>query len=254
MPRSPLARKEAGLAYALLLPALAVVLSIVLLPVLANFWISFKAVELSDLRPPKPIVKLQLRQWPKNHGDPLVIRYSLRNSSQKLPVNNILSRQKLPAGMLVQELDSKCVFSNNELRCEFDHWPAGYREKIQNVFITDDTFITSKKTFKQSNIEISGEAENILTSFQFTLKNYIKIFTNPEFFFVLKTTFLYTLLGTLGSLFLGLFAAQLLNQHFAGRNFSGGFFSFLMYHQSLQWHSPGFCCLILFQEPSIPCS
>ena len=171
MPRSPLARKEAGLAYALLLPALAVVLSIVLLPVLANFWISFKAVELSDLRPPKPIVKLQLRQWPKNHGDPLVIRYSLRNSSQKLPVNNILSRQKLPPGMLVQELDSRCVFSNNELRCEFDHWPAGYREKIQNVFITDDTFITSKKTFKQSNIQISGEAENILTSFQFTLKN-----------------------------------------------------------------------------------
>ena len=172
MPRSPLARKEAGLAYALLLPALAVVLSIVLLPVLANFWISFKAVELSDLRPPKPIVKLQLRQWPKNHGDPLVIRYSLRNSSQKLPVNNILSRQKLSAGILVQELDSRCVFSNNELRCEFDHWPAGYREKIQNVFITDDTFITSKKTFKQSDIEISGEAENILTSFQFTLKKY----------------------------------------------------------------------------------
>jgi ABC-type sugar transport systems, permease components len=103
--------------------------------------------------------------------------------------------------------------------CEFDHWPAGYREKIQNVFITDDTFITSKKTFKQSNIQISGEAENILTSFQFTLKNYIKIFTNPEFFFVLKTTFLYTLLGTLGSLFLGLFAAQLLNQNFAGRGF-----------------------------------
>ena len=226
MPRSPLARKEAGLAYALLLPALAVVLSIVLLPVLANFWISFKAVELSDLRPPKPIVKLQLRQWPKNHGDPLVIRYSLRNSSQKLPVNNILSRQKLPAGMLVQELDSRCVFSNKELRCEFDHWPAGYREKIQNVFITDDTFTTSKKTFKQSNIEISGEAENILTSFQFTLKNYIKIFTNPEFFFVLKTTFLYTLLGTLGSLFLGLFAAQLLNQHFAGRGFLRGLFLF----------------------------
>jgi len=50
MPRSPLARKEAGLAYALLLPALAVVISIVLMPVLANFWISSKAVELSDLR------------------------------------------------------------------------------------------------------------------------------------------------------------------------------------------------------------
>lgn len=161
MPRSPLARKEAGLAYALLLPALAVVLSIVLLPVLANFWISFKAVELSDLRPPKPIVKLQLRQWPKNHGDPLVIRYSLRNSSQKLPVNNILSRQKLPAGMLVQELDSRCVFSNNELRCEFDHWPA---DTVKKFKMYSSPMILSQPRKRLSNKAISKFQEKPKTS------------------------------------------------------------------------------------------
>ena len=40
MSHSPLARSEAGLAYAFLLPPLAVVISIVLVPGLANFWIS----------------------------------------------------------------------------------------------------------------------------------------------------------------------------------------------------------------------
>ena len=100
MSHSTLARREAGLAYAFLLPPLAVVLSIVILPVLANLWISFKAVELSDLRPPKPIVNLQISQWPKNQGEPLVFHYRLRNSSQKTHLNNILIRHQLPDGIL----------------------------------------------------------------------------------------------------------------------------------------------------------
>lgn len=226
MSHSTLARREAGLAYAFLLPPLAVVLSIVILPVLANLWISFKAVELSDLRPPKPIVKLQISQWPKNQGEKLVFNYRLRNSSQKTHLNNILIRHQLPDGILVHVTDKRCTFSLNEIRCFFDNWPAQYRDKIQQNFIINEEFTTSKKNFKKSIIQVSADADNILTNFQFTLKNYKKIFTNPEFFFVLKTTFLYTFLGTLGSLFLGLFAAQLLNQHFAGRGFLRGLFLF----------------------------
>ena len=226
MSHSPLAKSEARLAYAFLLPPLAVVLSIVLVPVMANFWISFKDVELSDLRPPKPIVKLQISQWPKNHGELLVFHYKLRNSSKKTPLNNIFIRHQLPDGMLVHVTDKRCTFSVNEIRCIFDNWPGQYRGKIQQKFIINEGFTTSKKNFKKSIIQVSADTDNILTNFQFTLKNYIKIFTNPEFFFVLKTTFLYTLLGTLGSLFLGLFAAQLLNQHFAGRGFLRGLFLF----------------------------
>tara|TARA_B100000945_G_scaffold194793_1_gene156484 strand:+ start:432 stop:1688 length:1257 start_codon:yes stop_codon:yes gene_type:complete len=221
-----MARSEAGLAYAFLLPPLAVVLSIVLVPVLANFWISFKDVELSDLRPPKPIVKLQIIKWPKNKGELLVFNYRLRNSSQKTPLENILIRHQLPNGMLALITDKRCTFSVNELRCVFDNWPAQYRDNIQQKFIINEAFTISKNNFKKNLIQVSAEADNILTNFQFTLKNYIKIFTNPEFFFVLKTTFLYTLLGTLGSLFLGLFAAQLLNQHFKGRGFLRGLLLF----------------------------
>ena len=135
MSHSTLARREAALAYAFLLPPLAVVLSIVILPVLANLWISFKAVELSDLRPPKPIVKLQISQWPKNQGEKLVFNYRLRNSSQKTHLNNILIRHQLPDGILVHVTDKRCTFSLNEIRCFFDNWPAQYRDKIQQKFI-----------------------------------------------------------------------------------------------------------------------
>ena len=226
MSHSPQSKSEARLAYAFLLPPLAVVFSIVLVPVLANFWISFKEVELSDLRPPKPIVKLQVSKWPKKQGDSFVFSYRLRNSSQKFPLENILILHQLPDGVRVHKTDSRCTFSLNELRCVFDSWPAQYREKIQQKFIVDKAFTTSKKNFKKIKIEVSADADNMLTNFQFTLKNYIKIFTNPEFFLVLKTTFLYTFLGTLGSLFLGLSAAQLLNQNFAGRGFLRGLFLF----------------------------
>ena len=226
MSHSPQAKSEARLAYAFLLPTLLVVFSIVLVPVIANFWISFKTVELSDLRPPKPIVKIQVSKWPKKQGDSFVFRYRIRNSSQKFPLKNILIRHQLPDGMLVQETDSRCSLLVNELRCVFDNWPAKYREKILHKFIIDKAFKTSKKNFKNSVIRVSADTDNILTNFNFTLKNYVKIFTNPEFFFVLKTTFLYTLLGTLGSLFLGLFAAQLLNQQFTGRGFLRGLFLF----------------------------
>ena len=45
-----LARREKRLAYSLLLPTFALVLAVILLPLLANFWISFKPVTLADLR------------------------------------------------------------------------------------------------------------------------------------------------------------------------------------------------------------
>ncbi len=50
----PMQRREARLAYGMLLPTFAIVVVIVLVPLLANFWVSFKPVQLADLRPPTP--------------------------------------------------------------------------------------------------------------------------------------------------------------------------------------------------------
>ena len=51
-----MARREMRLAYGMLLPTFVIVFGIVLVPLLANFWISFKPAQLGDLRPPTLIV------------------------------------------------------------------------------------------------------------------------------------------------------------------------------------------------------
>jgi len=58
---SILSIREKKLAYSLILPTIILVLSIVIIPLLANFWISFKPISLGDLRPPKLILKESVR-------------------------------------------------------------------------------------------------------------------------------------------------------------------------------------------------
>ena len=57
----PLARREARLAWGMLFPTIAIVSLVVVLPLLAIFWISFKPVQLADLRPPEVVVREDLR-------------------------------------------------------------------------------------------------------------------------------------------------------------------------------------------------
>ena len=58
---SVLFKREKKLAFSLILPTVILVLSIVIVPLFANFWISFKPISLGDLRPPKLILKESLR-------------------------------------------------------------------------------------------------------------------------------------------------------------------------------------------------
>lgn len=60
-----LAKREQRLAYLMLLPTFLIVLGIVLGPLLANFWISFKPVQLADLRAATTLVNEQLRRGQK---------------------------------------------------------------------------------------------------------------------------------------------------------------------------------------------
>ncbi|MFW5641534.1 MAG: sugar ABC transporter permease, partial [Roseicyclus sp.] len=76
--RTPLARAEARLAFGLLAPTLISVALVIVLPLLAIFWISVKPIGLADLRPTAPIVREQVR----GEGADLRVEYRLRNSSQ----------------------------------------------------------------------------------------------------------------------------------------------------------------------------
>ena len=85
----PLARRQARLAWFLLLPTILSVVLVIILPLIAIFWISFKPIALEDLRPASAMVREQLKGKPKQSGDTAIIRYKIRNSSQKDPISGV---------------------------------------------------------------------------------------------------------------------------------------------------------------------
>jgi multiple sugar transport system permease protein len=215
------------LAYTMILPTILIVLSIVLLPLLANFWISFKPVQLGDLRAPSVISNERIRPAPKAAGDEAEISYRLRNSSQKGLISDITLADTLPGGIsVVGELDSRCQLNGVDLRCELGNYEPGQRETLTISVVADQAYIDNPVNPRASKPVIDGTADNILTNSEFTLDNFRKIFSASEFWTVLRVSLYYTVFGTLGALVFGLFAAQLLSTTFPGRGILRGFFLF----------------------------
>ena len=221
-----LARRERRLAYVMLLPTLLIVIGIVLGPLLANFWISFKPVKLGDLRAATPLANEQLRPRPKQAGDEVTLRYRIRNSSQKDPIANVVLRDTLPAGLQVQNLDERCALQGRELECQFGTIEAGGRFRMEMPVTVSQSYLDAGERPRDTKARFTGQSRNVLTSFEFTLENFHKVFSSSEFWNVLKVSLYYTIFGTLGALVLGLFAAQLLNTAFKGRNILRGLFLF----------------------------
>lgn len=219
-------KREANLAYSMLLPTFAIVFSIVLFPLFANFWISFKPVELGDLRPPTPIANERLRGSPEQVGDLVTIEYRLRNSSQEKAIASVRLQDTIPAGLQIRDPDGRCSLNGAQLICELGDWPAGFRERLQFAAEVDTNYLENPVNPRDGKPDMSGEAENILTNLEFTFENFRKVFDANEFWTVLRVTFAYTIFGTLGALVLGLFAAQLLNSSFRGRGILRGLFLF----------------------------
>ena len=221
-----LARRERFLAYRMLLPTFLIVLSIVLLPLLANFWISFKSVELGDLRAARPMFNEQLKPRPKTADQEVVLRYRVRNSSKKEALSNLIFTDELPDGLRLIELPENCSLSALLLRCDIGTIEGGKRLDIEIKAIAEQVYIDNGIRARSSKPVASYETVNILTSFSFTLANFKKIFSADEFWTVLRVSFYYTVFGTLGALVLGLFAAQILNSSFFGRPVLRGLFLF----------------------------
>lgn len=220
-----LARREEHLAWSLLLPTLCAIGLVVILPLMAIFWISFKPIELADLRAPVPIVKEDLRGTLQAIGDEAVLQYRLRNSSQSEFIRNVILRDKWPEGLESLSLDSRCTISDRNLVCTLGDWNGGYREKIQLLVKAGKEFVF-ENSLKSSAPVMTGNAKNILTNFEFTTKNFVRIFDAAEFVNVLLVTFFYTVFGTIGALLVGLFAALLLNKSFKGQSVLRGLYLF----------------------------
>ena len=107
--------QEVRLAYMMLLPPLLIVALIVIFPVVANFWISFKPVELADLRAPEPVARERISL---NEADGTVeVQYRVRNSSTRSAIFGVTMTDALPAGFRLSEGGDGC-------RVTARRWPA----------------------------------------------------------------------------------------------------------------------------------
>lgn len=222
----PLAKREARLAWGLLLPTLLAVTLVVLLPLLAIFWISVKPVELGDLRAPEVVLREDIRGDDDVLGAEATIRYRLRNSSQEQPITGVTIADVIPEGLEVVTLDDRCTLAGQDLTCDLGDWEAGYREELTVPVIVGQAYLDAGLRPQDSDAVTTGQSSNVLTNSTFTLDNFKRIFNGEEFFEVLWVTLFYTVFGTIGALLVGLFAALLLNKSFRGQGILRGLYLF----------------------------
>lgn len=218
----PLQKREARLAWGLLFPTLFSVALVVILPLLAIFWISVKPVGLADLRATAPIVRETLR----GRGQDLQIEYRLRNSSQTDPIKGVTLTDVIPPQFTLGPVAQPCVLTGRKLACDFGDIEGGFRTRLRiPVTISGDPAV-AEDAMAQSPPTITGTADNILTNFSFTFENFARVFDSSEFYSVLGVTIFYSVFGTIGALVMGLFAAMLLNKSFRGQGILRGLYLF----------------------------
>jgi multiple sugar transport system permease protein len=222
----PMQRREMRLAYLMLAPTFLIILAIVAGPLLANFWISFKPVQLADLRPPSVLVNERMRGNPESAGDVATLEYRMRNSSQDKEIRDVVLRDTLPGGFDVTNVPEVCALQGASITCDIGTVPPKWRERLRFEGTITAAYLAADRPERASTPEVSGDADNVLTNLDFTFDNFVRIFDADEFWSVLRVTFYYTIFGTAGALVLGLFAAQLLNTKFTGRGFLRGLFLF----------------------------
>ncbi|PTX54203.1 carbohydrate ABC transporter membrane protein 1 (CUT1 family) [Litoreibacter ponti] len=222
----PLARLEARLAWGLLLPTITAVSLVVILPLLAIFWISIKPVSLADLRAPEVVLREDLRGSPAAAGDEATIRYRLRNSSQDQPIIGVTFTDEVPEGLEVLEVDPRCTLEGRDLSCDLGDWEGGARETLTFPVTVGQAFLDNALRPQDSEAKVTGSASNVLTNTTFTWDNFARVFDGDEFWEVLWVTLFYTVFGTVGALLFGLFAALLLNKSFKGQGILRGLYLF----------------------------
>ncbi|RDC75191.1 sugar ABC transporter permease [Rhodovulum sp. 12E13] len=222
----PLARREARLAWGMLFPTLFIVAMVVVLPLLAVFWISFKPVGLADLRPPEVVMREDLRGRPEAPGDAAEIRYRLRNSSQDAEIRGVMLTDTLPPGLEVAgPVPEPCTLEGVRLTCDFGTVEGGWRATVE-IPVTVGAAYLDGGDVAASAPRLTGTADNVLTNLDFTLDNFARVFDGGEFWRTLGITLFYTFFGTIGAIVLGLFAALLLDRDVRGQGLLRGLFLF----------------------------
>ena len=226
--RGPIEKREQRLAFSMLAPTVASVLLIILVPLLANFWISVKPIELADLRPAKVLVRERVQgDVPVNAGDQLRVEYRVRSSSPKDEIREASLIDPLPRGLRVVEIGEPCRADTTAITCEFGTLEPRKQVRVKGILEAESAYFDGE-LIKPGDTElvVRGKSDNALASLDFTFENFRKVFDATEFWDVLWVSIVYTVFGTLGALILGLFAAQLMMTAFPGRSVLRGLFLF----------------------------
>ncbi|PWJ16902.1 carbohydrate ABC transporter permease [Jannaschia seohaensis] len=222
--RGALARGEARLAWGLLAPTIAIVAAVVILPLLAIFWISVKPVKLSDLRAPELVLREDLRGLDAP-GDAGIWRFRLRNSSPDRALRGVSFSDTVPPGLTLSAVPEPCALEGATLTCAFGEVEGGWRERIE-IPATAAAAFDPDLDPDDVPARITAQASSVLTDATFTLDNFARIFDGEEFWSVLYATIFYTVFGTVGAIVMGLFAALLLDKSFKGQGILRGLYLF----------------------------
>ena len=149
----------------------------------------------------------------------LTIEYRYRNSSMKYSLADVVFDDEIPKSVKVLDMSQNCSIKESAdakiFRCVLGNMAPKERGKITLDVLANIPL--EKENFEFSEVQSDFKTTNVLTSFDFTIANYMKVFSASEFIKVLKTTVYYTFFGTAGALILGLFAAQIMRKAFPGR-------------------------------------
>lgn len=218
-----LAKREARLAWGMLLPTITAVSLVVALPLLAIFWISVKPVSLADLRAPEMLVRESLRV----RDDASRLEYRVRNSSRETIISGASFSDQIPESVQITgELPGNCTLNGRILNCDYGDLVGGFNERIRIDVTVNQDADAAEMAAESSLPIIVGDADYILTNLEFSLQNFRDVFDQSDFFEVLYATLFYTVVGTIGALVAGLFAAMLLDKSFRGQGLLRGLFLF----------------------------
>lgn len=224
-----MSRRTSRLALALTLPGILVVLAVVLLPLIATFWISLKNIELRDLSPPRAQVSDRLRGELNVSGDQAIYRITVRiPANEGLVYSNFGFISQWPQDLNILKLDNRCSLIENRLHCEFGDINLGerYSERLELLVTARDDFDANRLADHKPEVRILGTVPNPMIMKPFTGENFSRAANTRNIWQILTTTFAYTFFSTAGAIIIGLFAALLLNQPFRGRSLFRGFLLF----------------------------
>jgi multiple sugar transport system permease protein len=220
----PIEKQGVIQAYVMLVPTVAIVMAIVLFPLFANFWISFKDVTVSDLRIAEIKVNEKFKKKPIEIGDVSEVEYRFNNFSKSSQITDVIFEDVIPYGLQLLEVTDNCEIADQNLICNLGTFKPKEKKRLKFKTKAQKEYFIDKEDPKNSKPAVEGNSENRILTLDLKFKNFIDIFTSPNFFKTIRISFIYSIFSAIGSLGLGIIAAQLLMTAFPGRGFIRGIF------------------------------